>query len=327
MPLISVIVPIYNVEAYLEKCINSIICQSYRNLEIILVNDGSTDNSQKICEEYKKKDSRIKVIHKENGGLSDARNCGLEIATGEYIAFLDSDDWIDEELYSTLYNLIKKYNADISICSFKNVFSEDEKLNRINNEYVYDNIEALNRLYTKEGTQMVVAWNKLYKRKILSNMKFPKGKIHEDAFLIPRLLYNAKRIAYIEKELIYYRYTPNSITNSKFNIKRLDYLEALDNTNNFFKEKKLDELYLRGVVSEIESMLTFALYVQGLEKNEKDNIINEFIIKIREKESIINESINKKTKMKINLFKLSPKLYVNMYLYKDRIKKFIRNAG
>lgn len=122
--LISIIVPVYKVENYLSKCLDSMICQTYKNIEIILVDDGSPDNSGKICDDYAKKDSRIKVIHKENGGLSDARNAGLKIATGKYIGFVDSDDYISVEMYEKLYNQAKKEDADIACCNYYRVKME-----------------------------------------------------------------------------------------------------------------------------------------------------------------------------------------------------------
>ncbi len=320
MPLISIIVPVYNVESYLEKCINSIINQSYKNLEIILVNDGSKDRSGEICDFYASKDDRIKIINKSNGGLSDARNCGLEVAKGEYIAFIDSDDWVDKDLYKILYELIIKYNSDISVCSFKKAVSEGENLNNINDEVVYTNITALEKIYADDGVDMVVAWNKLFKKDILIGEKFPKGKIHEDVFLIPRLMYKAKSIAYTNKELIYYRVNPNSITNSEFNIKRLDYIEALESTSRFYKDNNLDELYIKSVTAHIEAILSMSIDVKKSLKFGKDEIFTRFIEKINENELIIKKYMNKKTKLKIKLFKNSPNLFVNLFLLKDKFK-------
>lgn len=320
MPLISIIVPVYNVESYLDKCINSIINQSYKNLEIILVNDGSTDSSIEICNFYALKDSRIKIINKANGGLSDARNCGLEVAKGEYIAFIDSDDWVDEDLYKILYELIVKYNSDISVCSFKKAISEEVKLNNINNEAVYINMTALEKIYDNDGVDMVVAWNKLFKKDLLIGEKFPNGKIHEDVYLIPRLLYKAKSIAYTNKELIYYRVNPNSITNSKFNLKRLDYLEALESISMFYKDNNLDELYIKSVITQTEAILSISMDVKKSLKSRANEIFKMFIEKINENELIIKKYMSKKTKLKIKLFKNSPNLFVNLFLLKDKFK-------
>ena len=160
-PLLSIIVPVYNVEKYIERCIKSILNQSFTNFELILVDDGSPDNCGKICDEYKKKDSRIKVIHKKNGGLSDARNAGIERAKGEYIAFVDSDDFINKYMYEILYKNAKKWDADISICNFKMVCENDridEDISVIcEDAKVYGRNEALNKLYSNENLQFIVA--------------------------------------------------------------------------------------------------------------------------------------------------------------------------
>lgn len=268
---ISVIIPVYNVEKYLDKCIMSVINQSYKNLEIIIVDDGSTDNSRVLCDKYAKIDNRIKVFHKKNGGLSDARNFGLKHATGEFIAFLDSDDWIDEKLYTTLYSNLHMYNADISICKYKKVYNENEKLNgeNTNGKYkieVIGNISALEKLHLhcdENRVQMIVAWNKLYKKELLDGELFPRGKIHEDELLIPQLLYKANKIVYINKELIYYRQRENSIMNKNFNIERLDYLYALNNRNMFFKSKRLFNLYELGRKCELNVNIEFYYKVKN----------------------------------------------------------------
>ena len=178
--LISVIVPIYKVEKYLHKCIDSILAQTYTNLEIILVDDGSPDNCGKICDEYAAKDSRIKVIHQPNGGLSAARNAGLDIATGDYIGFVDSDDYIAPDMYEKLYNALVKNDADMAICDYQ----------RFGNELPYDEmslttevitgLQAMEKQNTVINCSFVVAWSKLYKSFIFSNVRFPVGKINED---------------------------------------------------------------------------------------------------------------------------------------------------
>lgn len=311
---ISVIIPIYNVEDYLEQCVESILNQTYTNLEIILVNDGSTDSSGEICDRYKNIDKRIKVIHKENGGLSDARNYGIEASTGDYIAFLDSDDWADKNLYMTLYKNIKKNHADISICNFKKYYSDkDIEKQELNEVKCYSNIEALERLYCNDAVIMVVAWNKLYKRKVIGDLRFPVGKIHEDEYLTPMIIYNANKISYINNELIYYRQRENSITNKKFNIKRLDYLYALENRNRFFKDNNLDKLHNNGVEKYIYSIINIFFEV------EKSNIENKKEVKkiLKEKFKIIIKENNKQNKIEFKIFIYSSSLY--KFIYKDLI--------
>lgn len=326
-PKISVIIPVYNVEKYLEKCINSVIEQTYTNLEIILVNDGSTDSSGEICDKYKQLDNRIVVFHKENGGLSDARNYGIERANGEYIAFLDSDDWVDFKYIEILYENLRNYNADISICNFRRVHDENELLNNNNNIILYNNIEALQQIYTNKSVQTIVAWNKLYKSNILKKNRFPKGKIHEDEYLIPILLYSAKIVVYTDKELVYYRQTPNSIMNSKFRLENLDYLYAIEHRNKFFLNNNLIDIYTRGINLYAEQIVRFYYLINKSKLTEKKLLLS----KLRGK--LIEIKNNYMLSNKIHLFIVSPNLYnlifqvaiPKIYLSKCFIKTKIKN--
>lgn len=243
--VISIIVPIYKVEKYLEKCIDSIINQDYKNLEIILVDDGSPDRCPQICDEYAQKDSRIKVIHKENGGLSDARNAGIKVATGEYIAFIDSDDYVTENYISTLLYTIKKYDADISACNYIKLYEDSgvEKVEpKTTKDLVMTNIEAMKDLFTLPNNSDVVAWNKLYKTSLFTqnNIEFPKGKLHEDNFTTYKLYYFSNKVVFTNVPCYYYLQRKDSIMGKKFNIKRLDILLALKETEEFVKENNID---------------------------------------------------------------------------------------
>lgn len=309
-PIISIIIPVYNVEKYLCKCIDSVLEQTYKELEIILVDDGSKDSSGIICDEYENKDNRIKVIHKKNGGLSDARNYGLDSAVGKYIAFLDSDDWIDSRYIEILYNNLKKYDADISICNFKRVNDEKQLLSGNENKTIlYNNIEAMQEIYKSNSVEIIVAWNKLYKKECFKEMRFPKGKIHEDEYLIPILLYYAKKIVYTDIELIYYRQTLNSIMNSKFNVNRLDYLYVLKKRTEFFKTHGLSELYLLAIENEIQKNME---YYYVIKESDIDNKV-EIMVKIKKDlENIIKNSSVKlpfNIKVKSMIFKITPYLY------------------
>lgn len=307
---ISVIIPIYNVEDYLEQCVESILNQTYTNLEIILVNDGSTDSSGEICDRYKNIDKRIKVIHKVNGGLSDARNCGLENSTGEYIAFFDSDDWADEKFYDTLYTNIKKYNGDIAVCNYKKYYSKkDIELHNSNEVICYSNIEALNQLYDKYSVQMIIACNKLYKRKVIGGIRFPVGKIHEDEYLIPMIIYNAYKIIYINNELFYYRQRDNSIMNKKFNIKRLDYLYVLESRMKFFKENMLDELYEKNVCTYLEKVMEFYFLIKNSEIENKKSIMKKLKNKLSNLNKNLDINLPKNLKTEILLFNIYPGFY------------------
>ena len=213
--MISVIIPIYKVEAYLEKCIESVRDQTYQDIEIILVDDGSPDNCGAVCDRYQKMDERVKVLHKENGGLSDARNKGLDIATGEYVLFVDSDDFIHPNMIELLYYSLQETDADISVCGFKTVGEKDrisfDSGVKQGKREIFEGQEVMNQLRHK-NLLTVVAWNKLYKRKLFADIRYPKGKIHEDEFLIHQILHLCERTVYISQELYYYVKREGSIT-------------------------------------------------------------------------------------------------------------------
>lgn len=245
-PIISVIIPVYKVESYLHRCIDSILNQQYKNLEVILVNDGSPDNCGNICDRYAKQDNRIKVIHKKNGGLSDARNAGLEIASGDYISFIDSDDLIHPQMYSKLYNLIKKTGADIAQCEYvrfdRGVNLQDLNENAV--EKVYTNIQALEALI--ESNKLVPpVWNKLYKRDLFSKIRFPKDKIHEDEFTTYKLFFEANKIAYIDLPMYYYFINHSGIMRNLNIEHKFHWIEAIEERNSFFKLNNLENLYLK----------------------------------------------------------------------------------
>lgn len=226
MDLISVIVPIYNVEPYLDRCIRSIVEQTYTNLEIILVDDGSPDNCPAMCDAWAAKDSRIKVIHKENGGLSDARNAGLAMASGELISFIDSDDWIEPTFYEKLWEAMQTSGAEIAACATKFV-AEDGQVLRIRQAAwePVGRIEALRRLVLEDGIYQTV-WNMLYRREVVEGMTFEKGKHNEDEFWTYRVLDRIERLATVNEPLYNYRQRGTSIIGIGYNICRLDGLEA-----------------------------------------------------------------------------------------------------
>lgn len=245
---ISIIVPIYRVENYIGKCIDSIIRQTYNNLEIILVNDGSPDNCGKICDEYAKLDNRIKVIHKENGGLSDARNVGIEAASGKYIAFVDGDDYIHPQMYELMYNSIIENDADISVCRYKSVKEEEsEKYEQINNvEWVVLESDKDKFEYSLGPNTIVcftVAWNKLYKAEIFNDICYPYGKIHEDEFTTYKTIERAKKIVYTDNELYYYVQRDGSIMNKAFDKRRLWILDAFQERLELYNNTKRFDWY------------------------------------------------------------------------------------
>ncbi len=234
--LISIIIPVYKVEKYLEKCIQSVINQTYENLQIILVDDGSPDNCGKICDEYAKKDHRIEVIHKSNGGLSDARNKGLEIAKGEYIGFVDSDDYIEADMYEVLYNLLKQYNADVSICNFYTVSQGKISIKNADNGInEYNRIEILKEILLDKNIQSY-AWNKLYKKELFDEIKYPIGKKYEDIGTTFYLLEKCNKVVVTGKSEYYYINRQDSIVNNVTESTITDYIELIMQRYDYIEE-------------------------------------------------------------------------------------------
>ncbi|HEM3182161.1 TPA: glycosyltransferase family 2 protein [Streptococcus suis] len=237
-PLISIIVPVYNVENYLDECIRTVLGQTYSNWELLLINDGSTDSSGSMCDDYARRDDRIRVIHKNNGGLSDARNAGIDNCTGEYITFLDSDDGIRGDFLKECVTTANQHNVDIVIGHF---FIWDE-----NNQtflYFVDQAqkdttevisaqEALNRQVVWKNLNtapFVVAWGKLFRASLFNTVRFPKGKVFEDEYTIHKTLLESNTVALINKEFYMYRRHGNSIMTSHFSIsKAMNLVEALE---------------------------------------------------------------------------------------------------
>ena len=225
--LISIIIPVYKVEKYLEKCIESVLKQTYTNLQIILVDDGSPDNCGKICDEYAKKDTRIEVIHKANGGLSDARNVGISKAKGRYIGFVDSDDYIKEDMYEILLNLIKKYDADVSICNLYDVIDGNECIrNKENGIREYSRIDILKEILLDKNIQSY-AWNKLYKKELFDEIKYPIGKKYEDIGTTFYLFEKCNKIVVTSEPEYYYLKRADSLVNNVTESTILDYTEII----------------------------------------------------------------------------------------------------
>lgn len=225
--MISVIIPIYKVEKELNRCIDSIINQSYNDLEIILVNDGSPDNCPIICDNWAKKDQRIKVIHKDNGGLSDARNAGYKIASGEYISFVDSDDWIHKDFYKIMLETLLKNKSDIVECGVTKTSDfkvDDLSINAINS-HDYNTENALKELIN-DGVFHQHVWNKLYKKEVIGDVLFEKGKLNEDEFWTYQVFGKAHLISKIDNPLYYYYQRDMSIMGQNYSLRRLDAVEA-----------------------------------------------------------------------------------------------------
>lgn len=233
---ISIIIPIYNVEKYLDACLDSVIHQTHQDIEIILINDGSTDGSLQICEKYKNSDGRILLINKENNGLAEARNSGFQCITGEYVCFADSDDVLAFDYVKKLIETSLKFDADIVECDFIKFETDDElqelKAERSDSgeeEYkveVYNKVEALKLLLTDELRSIV--WNKLYNRKLIGPILFEKGKIHEDQFWTHQIFAQADKVVHLRTPLYYYRIHSESIMGREYHLERLHDIEAFD---------------------------------------------------------------------------------------------------
>ena len=225
-PLISVILPIYKVEEYLDRCVNSILAQSYTHLEIILVDDGSPDRCPQLCDDWAKKDPRIRVVHKKNGGLSDARNAGLAVATGELISFIDSDDWVEPDFFRILYEALSQSNSDIASCEYRKAY-EGQHLPPVSPTYQYHTLnrsEAMSSLIDNSLQQVV--WNKLYKRSAIEGVLFAKGKYHEDEFWSYQVIGRCNQVAVTNYVGLNYFQRADSIMGETYSKKRLDAVEA-----------------------------------------------------------------------------------------------------
>lgn len=239
MPQISVIVPVYKVEAYIHLCVDSLLSQTFTDYELILVDDGSPDHCGEICDEYATRDSRIHVIHQENGGLSAARNAGLDIAQGDYITFIDSDDVIYDRFLELLFNNAIEKDNDIVVCQYMKFDKELEfHIDDDIEEDCISAIEACERIYYMDGSNsfsFVITCGKLYRKELFQNIRFPIGRLHEDQFVTYKLMYAANRVGLIMAPLYGYRMNPDSIMRSQFTVKRYDDLDALYEAKDFFR--------------------------------------------------------------------------------------------
>lgn len=316
--LISIIVPVYKVEKYLEKCVNSILKQTYTNLEIILVDDGSPDKCGQLCDELAKTDDRIKVFHKENGGLSDARNYGVERANGEYIGFVDSDDYIHECMYEELYKAIKKSGTSIAECGVTRVYKNTLRPHYEGEDYflVLDR-EGYLKEYLENKRLYGSAWCKLIHRDLAKKIKFPTGKIYEDAFYTLELLKTVDKYTLISGNYYYYYIRENSITTRSFSSKDMDYIEIMNEIEDYtlanfpiFKEQLLVRLTFSYI----------SIFNQLLEVDNYKRKSEYKILKNKLKDNYFKVLSNKKApkNLKAAMFLLS----ANERLYKFMLSKY-----
>ena len=237
--LISIVVPVYNVKQYLEKCIDSILNQTYNNFELILVDDGSKDGSEKICDRYLKKDKRVSVIHKKNGGLSSARNVAIEASKGKYITFIDSDDYVSNIFIETLYKTATKTKADLVISGLKNYYEDDivieDDISK-NNCEVISKEETYERMFLQKGID-VNATAKLYLTSLFDEIRYPEGKLYEDIQIIDKIIEKTKKIAVISYRGYYYLQRRNSIMYGKMSEERMILISKVDELLQFISDK------------------------------------------------------------------------------------------
>lgn len=326
MAEISIIVPVYQVEKYLVQCIESILAQTFTDFELILVDDGSEDNSGKICDEYAERDSRIKVIHKENGGLSDARNRGMDNATGKYFMFVDSDDYIASDMAECLYKNILDKKADIAACNYRYVFecdsekdfSTENKSELLNGKEIF-----YNRKNERNYGFWTVAWNKLYKADSFKNVRFRRGKYHEDEFWANDIYRTDIKVATVSESLYYYRQRENSIMGSQ-NIQRcFDLIEAFDERINIYlKEEKYSSEAYKVLIYSLEHLNSS----KGLIESKQDK--EQFIEAEKRTKGIIHElkkrKLGKAKKFSLAIIGINPCLAFSAAIrFRGLLERFI----
>lgn len=292
-PKISIIVPVYNTEKYLAKCLDSILNQTLQDIEIIVVNDGSKDQSQSVIDRYAIKDHRIFSIYKENGGLSDARNVGLDNSTGEFIAFIDSDDYIESEMLEKMYELTKRHNSEIVLCDLVKVDENGKEFRDLPQSPQLPEKIVLKNDLTIFGEMSCFACNKIFKKSLFNNHRFKKGIHFEDIELIPKLILDSKIISKINEPFYKYFERQDSITKTHTN-KGLDMFVAVEVVSNYFKKSEysnqLNELKRFQIIQGYYSFLAYVAYVKDKKlKSEMINKLNEFtILNSIKKSDIIN---------------------------------------
>lgn len=320
--LISVIVPIYNIEDYISPCIDSIINQTYKNLEIILVNDGSTDKCSEICNKYAENDNRIIVLNKKNGGLSDARNAGIERASGAYIAFVDGDDWIEDTMYEKLYHSITKYNADVAFGITERETRKYFENKHFDNDIVLRGKEILDAYICPEHVPHILkaAWDKLYTRKVIGDIRFPLGKHGEDGPFNTLIMSNTKICVFVPEIVYHYRdVRPGNISSNNIISTRLfsdripialEQIEVLKSVGRVDLARRQENVY-------INEILNYFCQVNGSKDNKEvyGKSMNDVIKEAQSlmKDILFRRKVNYKLRLKILVFKTSRKLFLEIF--------------
>ena len=324
MELVSIIIPIYNIEDYLDRSIRSAVGQTYKNLEILLIDDGSTDSSPEICDRWAKNDSRIKVIHRKNSGVSVSRNIGLAMATGDYILQLDSDDYMALYTVEHLIMTARNQNADMVICNF---------VRGVDDHYCFEETEnpevkMVNPAYTlaqiyngaNDALRYTVPWCKLYRKELLEGITYPAGKIFEDIYITHTVIDRCSRIALLEESLFYYYHRENSIMNAVFSFQKLDYLQALVDRVHFFEERGMTDLQQKAYDELLHSLVWEYSRTRDL-LNSKPGM--DYVMKLFQenyRKGYSNKRYPKENKRFLSVFARNPELIVIYWKISAKLK-------
>lgn len=331
--MLSVVVPVFRVEKYLRRCVDSILSQTYTDMQIILVDDGSDDNCPAICDEYARKDSRIQVIHKENGGIGSTRNAGMAVATGDYITFVDSDDYIHPRMYEYFVDILERnMQVDIVMCPYEKIPEDEEHAEEkyeisVEEYQVLSHMEICKEMFADAYESYIVTWNKVYRRKILDGVVFPEGRFHEDIFTTYRFLYASQSMALYQHPMYYYRQRLGSAM-SRFNEKGVsDDVDAMVERMKFFSTKE-DEAYAYCASRNIEHLI---FHYKDARKNGAselaERIRTEFLMEWKNVKNNNKISIPKERRVYFNSFQKSyhwMEIYMPIYWKWMSIKRKIK---
>lgn len=316
--MISVIVPVYKVEKYLDHCVQSIVNQTYKDLEIILVDDGSPDRCPAMCDEWARKDARIKVIHKENGGVSSARNVGLDNASGEYIGFVDSDDYLEPRMYESLFHDLSVNNSDISVCSsFLVTENAEVKTDRTFENQVLTQEEAVKLISYRMNNSL---WNKLFKKSVIDGCRFDEGHTFgEDHLILLHILKNVHRVSFISDSLYYYVQRSNSTTGSRFSERSFDQVYMKDSLYDFAKENYpyVSEYYRKLCFTARENMCRKIILSNAEEKYSQE--LNEYCKYMQNEYGAVKAALSKTETVEYKLICHNKSIY--KFLFGKILKK------
>lgn len=316
---LSIIIPVYGVEKYLPKCIESVLNQTFLDFELILIDDGSPDKCGEICDYYAKKDNRIHVIHQENRGISAARNAGLNFASGEFIAFIDSDDWIDKDMYERLFAVTERDAVEIIACGFKKIYEDYYIADGKGEIFLFNNKQAIADLLNENHLRMEV-WNKVIKRNLIGNLRFKENQRYEEIYFTTNLIFKAKKIGYIDLPKYNYLISrPDNFGNSTFSEDRLVLFDEFKLFINKLEEKKYYDLILKAK----EIYMTYAMSFYFIASKQSDN--RTIFKKIYEQFNVYYKEVCSRIaiiqKIKFILFKFYPTIYTKIYFLKNKFKQ------